>query len=160
MKYALDVGESTPLSPAMQAVLCLVAIYYACYMLTFIAGLRKSLAAQAKLAMGSSDSESTDDTEKTKDGEAVAAEQSMAEKTEAFMTQIADESQATMDMVPMLAILIVFARLRAKVDLEGTNPPDYARKAFYGATAIIYIMAFREFLPLFAGWFFLASLLS
>ena len=49
-----------------------------------------------------------------------------------------------MDMVPMLAILIVFARLRAKVDLEGTNPPDYARKAFYGATALIYIMAFQK----------------
>lgn len=68
----------------------------------------------------------------------------MAEKTEAFMTQVADDSKATMAVIPMLAILIVFARLRAKVDLEGTNPPDYARKAFYGATAIIYIMAFQK----------------
>ena len=37
------------------------------------------------------------------------------------------------------------ANLRAKVDLEGTNPPDYARKAFFGATAIIYVQAFQSF---------------
>ena len=46
--------------------------------------------------------------------------------------------------IPMLAILIVFAHLRVKVDLEGTNPPDCPHKAFYGAVSVIYIQVFIE----------------
>merc|ERR1712072_1169161 len=67
------------------------------------------------------------------------------EQLETMMRQMADQAKSTMLLIPMLSILIVFARLRAKVDLEGTNPPEYARNAFYGATAMIYVQALQSF---------------
>ena len=127
----------------MKACLSLVALYYAMFLLAFFAGLRKSLAAAAKGQALTNEAEAGDNTSETTEG--AAEKQSMAQKTEAFMTKVADESRETMIIVPMLTVLIVFARLRAKVDLEGTNPPDYARKAFFGATAIIYVQAFQSF---------------
>jgi len=142
LKYKLNIGETTPLSPAMKACLSLVALYYAMFLLAFFAGLRKSLAAAAKGQALTNEAEAGDNTSETTEG--AAEKQSMAQKTEAFMTKVADESRETMIIVPMLTVLIVFARLRAKVDLEGTNPPEYARQAFFGATALIYIMAFQK----------------
>ena len=48
--------------------------------------------------------------------------------------------------IPMLAILIVFARLRAKVDLEGTDPAQYAQNAFITIGVLIAIQAGALFL--------------
>merc|ERR1711871_1910959 len=43
--------------------------------------------------------------------------------------------------IPMLSILIVFARLRAKVDLEGTDPAQYAQNAFITIGVLIAVQA-------------------
>ena len=48
--------------------------------------------------------------------------------------------------IPMLAILIVFARLRAKVDLEGTDPPQYAQNAFITIGILVAVQAGALFL--------------
>ena len=56
------------------------------YLLTFIAGLRKSLAAQAKLATGGDDSEEAE--QKSETDEPKEGELSQIEKTEKFMTQV------------------------------------------------------------------------
>merc|ERR1711968_55731 len=65
-------------------------------------------------------------------------------QVEIMMRQMAESVKSTMLLIPMLTILIVFARLRAKVDLEGTNPPDYARKAFFSTVGFIYVLAFSK----------------
>ena len=41
----------------------------------------------------------------------------------------------------MLSVLIVFARLRAKVDLEGTDPMPYAQNAFLAIGSLVAIQA-------------------
>merc|ERR1719198_2727776 len=51
---------------------------------------------------------------------------------------MAVRSEQTTRLIPMLAILILFTRLRARVDLEGSDPPEYTRNCFYAATIIIY----------------------
>ena len=43
--------------------------------------------------------------------------------------------------IPMLSVLIVFARLRAKVDLEGTDPMPYAQNAFLAIGSLVAIQA-------------------
>ena len=48
--------------------------------------------------------------------------------------------------IPMLAILIVFARSRAKVDLEGTDPAPYAQNAFITIGILIAVQAGALFL--------------
>ena len=46
-----------------------------------------------------------------------------------------------MEGIPMLAILITFARLRARVDLEGTTPQEWVQIVFLVAVAILYMQA-------------------
>ena len=46
-----------------------------------------------------------------------------------------------MEGIPMLAILITFARLRARVDLEGTTPQEWAQIVFIVAVVILYLQA-------------------
>jgi hypothetical protein len=148
VRQKLNIGESTPLSPAMQSCLALVAVYYAMYLIGWLAGLRADLAAvikgQALPSSGGGGGPSRRILDDDDDDER-AGKASNLELMEIMMRQMADQARSTMLLIPMLTILIVFARLRAKVDLEGTNPPEYARKAFYGATAIIYVQAFQSF---------------
>lgn len=138
-KQKLNIGEKTPLSPAMQACLSLVAVYYAMYLVGWLANLRADLTAVMK-GEKAAGGDGAPETLMPADGK-----QDPMAQMEAMMRQMAESAKSTMLLIPMLTILIVFARLRAKVDLEGTNPPDYARKAFFGATAIIYVQAFQSF---------------
>ena len=39
----------------------------------------------------------------------------------------------------MFSVLILFSRLRAKVDLENTEPPAYAKQAYVIAAVVIYL---------------------
>ena len=41
--------------------------------------------------------------------------------------------------IPMFCVLILFSRLRAKVDLENTEPPGYAKQAYVIAAVVIYL---------------------
>ena len=49
--------------------------------------------------------------------------------------------RGVMEGIPMLAILITFARLRARVDLEGTTPQEWAQIVFIVAVVILYLQA-------------------
>ena len=142
MTQRLNIGESTPLSPAMKCCLALVAVYYSMYLIGWLAGLRADLAAVVK---GQAATGGGGPRRLLEDDDGQAHKISPVEQMESMMRQMADQAKNTMMLIPMLAILIVFARLRAKVDLEGTNPPEYARNAFYGATAIIYVQALQSF---------------
>ena len=46
---------------------------------------------------------------------------------------------AQCEQIPMLCILILFCRLRARVDLEGSQPQPYAQQAFIIAAVLIYL---------------------
>ena len=132
----------------MKSVLALVAVYYAMYLIGWLAGLRADLAAVVRgqappSSRGAGGPVLLDDDDE--DGSDDAPKLSPIQQMETMMRQMADQARTTMLLIPMLTILIVFARLRAKVDLEGTNPPEYARTAFYGATAIIYVQALQSF---------------
>ena len=41
--------------------------------------------------------------------------------------------------IPMFCVLILFSRLRAKVDSENTEPPGYAKQAYVIAAVVIYL---------------------
>ena len=135
VKQKLNIGEKTSLSPAMQATLCLVALYYGVILIQFIIGIK------GELAMITKNEEKTDGAKPvTNDGE--KKEDDAMQKQMDNINKILDDTKETTALIPMIAILIVFARLRAKVDLEGTNPPDYARKAFFGIVGVMYTQAF------------------
>lgn len=109
MKQKLNIGEKTPLSPAMQACLSLVAVYYAMYLVGWLAGLRADLAAVMKGQAAPSSQEGGAPLVKSEDGK-----QDPVEQLETMMRQMAEQAKSTMLLIPMLTILIVFARLRAK----------------------------------------------
>jgi hypothetical protein len=139
VKQKLNIGEKTSLSPAMQATLCLVALYYGVILIQFIIGIK------GELAMITKNEEKTDGTKPvTKAGEAKADDE--MQKQMDNINKILDDTKETTALIPMIAILIVFARLRAKVDLEGTNPTATCRSAFFGTVGIIYTQAFFGFI--------------
>ena len=128
----------------MQSVLCLVALYYAVILITFILDMKKELA-----NITSDKPEKKTEIEKSLVGDPVTAGKKKekdpvgtAAKAEKQLRQILADADATCKLIPMVAILIVFARLRAKVDLEGTNPSDTCRKSFFAIVGIMYTQAF------------------
>ena len=46
---------------------------------------------------------------------------------------------AQCEQIPMLCVLILFCRLRARIDLEGSQPQPYAKQAFVIAAVLIYL---------------------
>ena len=141
-KQKLNIGEKTPLSPAMQSVLCLVALYYAVILITFILDMKKEL---ANITSDEPKTEATPPVTATSSSTVALVEKDpvgTAAKAEKQLRQILADADATCKLIPMVAILIVFARLRAKVDLEGTNPSDTCRKSFFAIVGIMYTQAF------------------
>ena len=134
----LNPGEKTPFSAAMQACLLLVGLHFVMSFLGYLTKFRSEIA--------------------TLQGKEIPSykqqEQEEIEGLEGFLNDVYKNIKSVTDAIPMFVILIVFCRLRAKVDLEGSNPPDYARKAFYTGVACIYLQAFLETILFCNGRFF------
>jgi hypothetical protein len=145
-----------PLSTAMRSVLNLVVVYFVVDVVAYIFTLKgeltkvcKSVQKLAKQTTGLGPDDSTMGlvTGDEKDGE--ASEAGLSENAVFKKTQEALETVRSMiaaagvvkDKIPMLCILIVFARLRAKVDLEGTEPSAAAKSAFSAVGYIILAQA-------------------
>ena len=118
----------------MQAVLCLVALYYSIQLVAFIITIKKQL----REVQNTGETEETKKLREAEDAKNPDPIQAQLNK----LQKIVDDAKATCDLIPMVSILIVFARLRAKVDLEGTNPPEHVRKCFFGIVGIMYTQAF------------------
>ena len=130
----LHVGETRPLSPAMQSVLLLTALYYLLYMIPIVERF-------ASLGLSCCVREESDDCSPrggTEGGESTPPPPTVLQR-------ICKNAENAMQLIPMLSILILFARLRSRVDLEGSSPPPYAQSAFYASAVIIYAIAlFRD----------------
>ena len=118
----------------MQAVLCLVALYYAIQLVAYIITIKKQLR-EVQFAGESKDA-------KLEREKLDAANPDPMQAQLNKLQIIVDGAKDTCALIPMVSILIVFARLRAKVDLEGTNPSEQVRKCFFGIVGIMYTQAF------------------
>ena len=135
----LDVGKSPPLSAAMKSVLIMVIVFFIVEVGSYAFKVQGEIT-KMKNAVMKSDGE---------DKGMLDGVVKMPAEIQKQLDNIRDFLQTT-DMVtkqiPMLSILIVFARLRAKVDLEGTDPAAYAQNAFITIGVLIAIQAGALFL--------------
>ena len=135
----LDVGTSPPLSAAMRSVLIMVVVFFIVEVGSYAFKVQGEIT-KMKNAVMKSDGE---------DKGMLDGVVKMPAEIQKQLDNIRDFLQTT-DMVtkqiPMLSILIVFARLRAKVDLEGTDPAAYAQNAFITIGVLIAIQAGALFL--------------
>ena len=135
----LDVGKSPPLSAAMRSVLIMVVVFFIVEVGSYAFKVQGEIT-KMKNAVMKSDGE---------DKGMLDGVVKMPAEIQKQLDNIRDFLQTT-DMVtkqiPMLSILIVFARLRAKVDLEGTDPAAYAQNAFITIGVLVAIQAGSLFL--------------
>ena len=135
----LDVGKSPPLSAAMRSVLIMVVVFFIVEVGSYAFKVQGEIT-KMKNAVMKSDGE---------DKGMLDGVVKLPAEIQKQLDNIRDFLQTT-DMVtkqiPMLSILIVFARLRAKVDLEGTDPAAYAQNAFITIGVLIAIQAGALFL--------------
>lgn len=139
VRQKLNIGEKPDLSPAMKVVLSLVVLYYAISTLEYVIAAKKEWKGMLSAKSDEQSSSSNAGAPITAEGKSEAAKK--VDEMEKWLGEVITNAGKAMNAIPMVAILIVFARLRAKVDLEGTNPPDYARKAFYGVAVFLYAIA-------------------
>ena len=130
----LDVGKSPPLSAAMRSVLIMVVVFFIVEVGSYAFKVQGEIT-KMKNAVMKSDGE---------DKGMLDGVVKMPAEIQKQLDNIRDFLQTT-DMVtkqiPMLSVLIVFARLRAKVDLEGTDPMPYAQNAFLAIGSLVAIQA-------------------
>jgi hypothetical protein len=133
--YHLDFYKSPPISPAMQSVMALTMLYY---LITF---------GKALVQIQQYRYDQEDDGAKKTDVERAPLNGSSlrSEKTQKLLKKaqyVIENMKDVMEEIPMLAILIVFARLRARVDMEGSVPQSWTQILFYVSVGILYMQAF------------------
>ena len=135
----IAIGKSPSLSAAMKSVLIMVIVFFIVEVGSYAFKVQGEIT-KMKNAVMKSDGE---------DKGMLDGVVKMPAEIQKQLDNIRDFLQTT-DMVtkqiPMLSILIVFARLRAKVDLEGTDPAAYAQNAFITIGVLIAIQAGALFL--------------
>ena len=130
--YRLDYQTVPLISPAMRAVLLLTTLYY---IIVFAKALVEIQIYRTEGKQGKSQSINTSED---------ADEENSLLNSVAMSNRLEDYEQnlrGVMEGIPMLAILITFARLRARVDLEGTTPQEWVQIVFLVAVAILYMQA-------------------
>ena len=135
----IKVGASPPLSSAMKSVLIMVVVFFIVEVGSYAFNVQGEIT-KMKNAVMKSDGE---------DKGMLEGVVKMPAEIQKQLDNIRDFLQTTelvTKQIPMLAILIVFARLRAKVDLEGTDPAQYAQNAFITIGVLIAIQAGALFL--------------
>ena len=130
----LDVGTSPPLSAAMRSVLIMVVVFFIVEVGSYAFKVQGEIT-KMKNAVMKSDGE---------DKGMLDGVVKMPAEIQKQLDNIRDFLQSTdlvTKQIPMLSVLIVFARLRAKVDLEGTDPMPYAQNAFLAIGSLVAIQA-------------------
>ena len=117
----IAVGEAPKLSAAMQSVLIMVVVFFIVEVGSYAFKVQGEITKLTNLATG----RGTEGEDKGMlDGvvKVPAAIQKQLDNIRDFL----QTTELVTKQIPMLAILIVFARLRAKVDLEGNAPASHA----------------------------------
>ena len=136
----LNVGDQPPMSSAMKSVLIMVVVFFIVEVGSYSFKVQGEITKMKNAVMKSDDGE---------DKGMLDGVVKMPAEIQKQLDNIRDFLQTTelvTKQIPMLAILIVFARLRAKVDLEGTDPAQYAQNAFITIGVLIAIQAGALFL--------------
>ena len=136
----LDVGSQPPLSSAMKSVLIMVVVFFIVEVGSYSFKVQGEITKMKNAVMKSNDDE---------DKGMLDGVVKMPAEIQKQLDNIRDFLQTTelvTKQIPMLSILIVFARLRAKVDLEGTDPAQYAQNAFITIGVLIAVQAAALFL--------------
>ena len=132
MKQRLNDGEAPPLSTAMQAVFILMGTFFFIEIFPFLLSIRSEVE-KIKSAFSP---DKKDDGKSVEEGASLTnpdVDSPSVKKLEKQLQRIQNMVLATSTVtkqIPMLAILIVFTRLRAKLDLEGTEPLPSTKRAF------------------------------
>ena len=135
----IAIGENTKLSAAMKSVLIMVIVFFIVEVGSYAFKVQGEIT-KMKNAVMKSDGE---------DKGMLDGVVKMPAEIQKQLDNIRDFLQSTdlvVKQIPMLSVLIVFARLRAKVDLEGTDPAAYAQNAFITIGVLIAIQAGALFL--------------
>ena len=127
MLYRLDFKTIPSISPAMRSVLLLTTLYY---IIVFAK-------AMVEIQIYRSEGKKTKSINNDEEDGLLADGNDMGSKLEGYERNL----RGVMEGIPMLAILITFARLRARVDLEGTTPQGWAQIVFIVAVVILYLQA-------------------
>jgi hypothetical protein len=136
----VKLNTAPPLSSAMKAVLIMVVVFFIVEVGSYSFKVQGEITKMKNAVMKSDDGE---------DKGMLDGVVKMPAEIQKQLDNIRDFLQTTelvTKQIPMLAILIVFARLRAKVDLEGTDPAKYAQNAFITIGVLIAVQAGALFL--------------
>ena len=125
--YQVDFYKAPPISPAMQAVCMLTVLYYSISFAKQLSELQQYRYEEESEPLNGTGSNDSHEHSKNK-----------LMKRIQYTIEMLD---SVMQEIPMLAILIVFARLRARVDLEGSTPQDWVQVVFIVAVGIVYFQA-------------------
>jgi hypothetical protein len=134
MLQKLEVGAAPPLSAAMKSVLIMVVIFFIVEVGSYAFKVQGEIT-KMKNAVMKSDGEDKG----MLDG--VVKMPAAVQKQLDFIRDFLQSTDLVTKQIPMLSILIVFARLRAKVDLEGTDPMPYAQNAFLAIGSLVAVQA-------------------
>ena len=130
----IAIGQNTNLSAAMKSVLIMVIVFFIVEVGSYAFKVQGEIT-KMKNAVMKSDGE---------DKGMLDGVVKMPAEIQKQLDNIRDFLQSTdlvTKQIPMLSVLIVFARLRAKVDLEGTDPMPYAQNAFLAIGSLVAIQA-------------------
>ena len=140
----LSDGDAPPLSTAMRAVWVLLCVFFTVEMVPFFMSIKEQYADVQKEFNALADKKDGGDAEENplngSDGAANKALENLHEKMEMFKSTVSSATQCT-GQIPMLCILIVFTRLRAKIDLEGTEPSQYTKNTFTVVAVLVLLQA-------------------
>lgn len=131
------------LSVAMRAVLMLVFLFFIVMTLIKVIETKQEfMAARNNAAAAEAAAEEEAGGPVTGYGQiSESGKQAVSMLTGFFSLQSMNAMAHSMDLVPMICVLIIFARLQAVTDLH-TDPQPYARGAFLAAGIAVYVQAF------------------
>ena len=140
----LNDGEAPPLSTAMRAVFLLMGTFFFIEIFPFLLSIQGEM---EKVKSAFSSDTKKDDGKNEEEGASLTnpdvdspSMKKLQEQLQRIQSMVLATSNVT-KQIPMLAILIVFTRLRAKLDLEGTEPRASTKGAFTAISVFVLLQA-------------------
>ena len=127
----LNVGERTPLSPAMSTVLVLCLLYYTLQIVTMIMDYRNENGSKKK----------NNNRKKTKEKQSLMKRENK-KGTVSTVSKRSERAKESQSIILMIAFLVLTVRIRLRVDLESSEPPPHITTVYMCVVVACYIQAF------------------